>query len=161
MPGYIAYIDLDGVVCNNDARFERATGPDGKVNWSEALNGEHVHLDTLIEGAPAAIGILEQQGYTIAFFSSRPEHMRDATITWLTEHGVSIIGRHLVLKPPAAQFVKTIVWKAATLDTLTMFLNAHSVIYVDDEDGNTSEVVKHLDRYNVRCYASLEEAIKA
>jgi hypothetical protein len=184
MQGQVAFIDLDGVVIRNQKRAEEAQNiaRAATIHLAEYMddkalesvrksifyhnktfyNPDLLILDEVIEDAPAAIDALELKGHTIVFFSSRPEHMRGATELWLVEHGISTIGRHLVLKPPAAQYVKTVTWKALMLDSLAMFLNAHSVLFVDDEVGNVDEAIKHIDtRFNIKTYASLKEAAQA
>lgn len=158
----IAFIDIDGVIANNDARFAEATGPDGKVNWKTAFDPDLITLDTLIAGSDEVLQQL-QRAFDIVLFSSRPESLREATTVWLMEHGKhGIPHNHLVLKPPAAQFVKTIVWKALTLDTLAMFLDARHVVFVDDEEGNINEVVRHMDttRYTLNTYVTLQDALE-
>lgn len=157
----IAFIDIDGVIANNDARFEQAT-TNGKINWSIAFDPDLIKLDALIDGADEYLQEL-QKTFTIVLFSSRPESLREATNIWLKEHGkYGIPHSHLVLKPPAAQFTKTVTWKALTLDTIAMFLDAKFVIFIDDEEGNINEVVKHLDtsRYAINTYSDLASAVQ-
>jgi ribonucleotide monophosphatase NagD (HAD superfamily) len=157
----IAFVDIDGVIANNEARFEQAT-INGKINWSVAFDPDLIKLDTLIDGADEYLQKL-QKTFRIVLFSSRPEPLREATNAWLKEHGqYGIPHSHLVLKPPAAQYVKTVTWKALTLDTLAMFLDAEFVIYVDDEAANIDEVVKYMDtrRYHINTYSDLASAAK-
>jgi uncharacterized HAD superfamily protein len=151
----IAFVDIDGVIANNDARFEQAT-INGKVDWSVAFDPALIPLDTLIDGVVEQLQYL-QKSFTILLFSSRPEALREATTAWLTEHDVP--HTHLVLKPPAAQYVKTAVWKALTLDTLAMVFNVTSAIFVDDEAANINEVSKYIDdRYGLKTYSDLASA---
>ncbi|GAC1468033.1 MAG: hypothetical protein PVS3B3_30770 [Ktedonobacteraceae bacterium] len=133
----IAIVDLDGVVANSDARFAQAT-TDGKVNWNMALNGEYVHLDTLIEGAPEALIELEKQGFVVVFLTSRPDHMRAATLDWLKSH--DIVLRRLEMKPASEQYTKTKVWKARRVDELAREYQAERVLVVEDEPVNVIEI---------------------
>lgn len=156
----IAFIDIDGVIANSNARFEQAT-TNGKIDWKIAFDPELIKTDVLIEGADECLQYL-QKTFRIVLFSSRPESLRDATNAWLKEHGqYGIPHSHLILKPPAAQYIKTVTWKALTLDTLAMFLDAEFVIFVDDEPANINEVVKHMDtsRYTLNTYSDLAAAI--
>lgn len=157
----VAFIDIDGVIANNDARFEQAT-TNGKIDWKIAFDSDLIKLDTLIDGADECLQHL-QKTFRIVLFSSRPESLREATNAWLKEHGqYGIPHSHLVLKPPAAQYTKTVTWKALTLDTLAMFLDAEFAIFVDDEAANIDEVVKHMDtrRYTLNTYSDLASAVK-
>ncbi len=150
----IAFVDLDGVIANNDARFAQAT-KDGKINWKMALNGDHVHMDTLIPGVEARLEALEKQGYTVIYLTSRPEPMREATEAWLKLHNIHN-DRRMEMKPLSAQFVKTITWKAERLKEIADEAEAERIIFIDDEPANIEaarQLVPHLT-----CYSSLETA---
>jgi beta-phosphoglucomutase-like phosphatase (HAD superfamily) len=150
----IAFIDLDGVIANNEARFARAT-MNGKIDWQVAFDPELVTLDTLIDGVQTQLDNLESQGYTIIYLTSRPESMRAATLTWLDKHGLAT--RMLVMKSAAFQFTKTVVWKAGMVNTLANAFQAREVIVVDDEQANIDEIMKHVTLQAK--YASLAEIV--
>jgi len=162
----LAVIDLDGVVANVDARFARAEEvklallSDRSIQlgerertatnryWQEVFNPEYVPLDTLIDGTGRALDDVEEEGYDIVFLTSRPEAMRQATLAWLDEHGawenIAIAEkRQLVMKAPAFQYVKTTVWKAGMVQTLSALYGASRVLVVDDEQANLNEIIKY------------------
>lgn len=150
----LAVVDLDGIIANSDARFARAT-TNGKINWQVAFNPDLVALDTLIDGCPACLSNLEDNGYTVIFLTSRPEPMRVATEQWLALHGL-LGNRRLIMKPSSKQFVKTKVWKAETAQQLIEEMEPKSVIFIDDEQANIEAVVELLP--DVRCFLTLAEA---
>src|ERR1043166_3013109 len=137
----ITFVDLDGVIANNEARFARAT-LNGKIDWQIAFDPELVTLDTLIEGVHQQLETLESQGYTIIYLTSRPEPMRKATEAWLARHGLHT--RMLGMKSAAFQFTKTVVWKAGMVNTLANAFQVQDVLVVDDERANIDEIRKHV-----------------
>ena len=112
----IAIVDIDGVIAKSDERFSRATDSSGRVNWKIAFDPTLVALDTLLPGAKEAVKHLEQQGHTVRFLTSRPESMRAATEIWLAQYGLQAY--KLLMKPGSAQFIKTIIWKANTVQQI-------------------------------------------
>jgi len=131
--------------------------------WQAAFNPQLVSLDTLIEGANEIVLDLRADGYKVVFLTSRPESMRHATERWLFEHTVYDRDDELVMKPPAFQFTKTSAWKAGMVQTLSMFYGGEDVMFIDDDQSNIDELVKHgsLDgALHVWCYRSLIEAVK-
>ncbi len=179
----LAIIDLDGVVADNTKRFEKAeeakaafmkdaearfevifTHGDSRkkateLYWQTAFNPDLVALDTLTEGVNEALLDIQEQGYRVIFLTSRPESMRDATEQWLFEQTVYDSDDELIMKPLAAQYVKTVVWKALTIQMLVPLYGADEVLIVDDEGANLAELQKH-DVSNMRLYSSLAEAVK-
>jgi hypothetical protein len=173
----IAFIDIDGVVADNTKRFAlaeeakkqyiRQHSEDEDVlrtatseYWKVALNGEHVHLDTLIDGVPLYLTALEARGYIIIFLTSRPEHMREATEVWMNQHSLLHPLRRLDMKPAEAQFVKTIVWKIDRLLFLATTMLADEVLFVDDEPPLRQELVDRASEvpYSIKVCSSLEMA---
>ncbi len=148
----IAFIDLDGVIANNEVRFAHATS-NGKIDWQVAFDPELVTLDTLIDGVHVQLEYLALQGYTIIYLTSRPESMRDATQAWLEKHGLAT--RMLVMKSAAFQFTKTVIWKAGMVNTLANAFQVKDVLVVDDEQTNIDEIRKHITLQ--AHYASLAE----
>ncbi len=151
----LAIVDLDGVVANSDARFSQATVND-KVVWKLALNGEHVHLDTLIEGSIQALIKLEKQ-YTVVFLTSRPEHMRAATLEWFHVHGVS--ERRLEMKPESEQYTKTKVWKAEQVGKLAKEHGASQILLVEDELANIEEIRRVNTDLGITACVDLAQAV--
>lgn len=156
---HIAFVDLDGVVANNEARFARATS-NNKIDWQIAFDPGLIVLDTLIDGVFHQLNFLEQRGYTIFYLTSRPESMRDATESWLEEHNLQA-ARTLVMKSVAFQFTKTVVWKAGMVDTLTQMYQCREIIIIDDEQANIDEIKKFVHAHlSVDSFVSLIDASK-
>jgi len=154
----LAIVDIDGIVANSDKRFELARTSFGKIDWITAFDPANVPLDTLVPGADVAIAQLEQLNYEIVYLSSRPEHMYQATWTWLNE--LNLAGPQIILKPDIAKYVKTLAWKAERVQELAA--KHESVIFIDDEEANTTAVqnmVASGQVTNVQCFASLAEAL--
>ena len=131
----IAFIDLDGTVCNNQKRFEQATSK-GKIDWEIAFDPLLLDLDELIVAADQTIEELAAADWTIIYLSSRPENLLGATKNWLKRHGLA--QHQLVLKPPHARRINTPKWKASVVCTLGA--NAEQVLFVDDETQNVVAV---------------------
>lgn len=154
--------DLDGVVADATARFEQAKADAeaafvdqayekreyDNVYWRAVFNPEYVPLDTLIDGTAEAINVIEDAGYSIYFLTSRPEHMREASLTWLRKHKVYIKQRgaidKLIMKSPGFQYVKTVVWKAGMVQTLEALYGVSEVLVIDDEQANLNEIAKYV-----------------
>lgn len=150
-----AIIDLDGVVANSEARFERATAGD-KINWQVAFEPAAVQMDTLIERAYERIFNLgEVQGYEIIYLTSRPMSMYAATWEWLRQHDLA--GPKLICKPDVKKYTKTVAWKAEEVSELAEGYG--TVIFVDDEPNNL-QAVQELGLSNVACFTSLAEVFE-
>ncbi len=180
----LAVIDLDGVIADPAERFKRAEEAkqvflqeaearfetvlhEGTTNkqasdlyWRTVFTPELVNLDTLMPDVNHNLVWLYQQQYKVIFLTSRPEHMRGATEEWLSGHVVSTPGVEdiLVMKPPAAQYVKTVMWKALTIQMLIALYGAEEALIVDDELANLQELQKY-DVSRMRLCRSLAEAI--
>lgn len=167
----LAIIDFDGVVADATARFAQAeevkqawldkarsillstNAVDEReatnLYWRTVFDPANVSMDTEIDGASEAIyQLVEEHDYTIVFLTSRPETMRQATISWLSdltgEDNDPVYGLERVfMKAAAFQYVKTVVWKAGMVQTLATFFGASQVLVVDDEQANLNEIVKH------------------
>ncbi len=185
----IAIIDIDGVVADATTRFAKAeevkqryieelqqelgvTDERGATDtyWQTVFSPEHVPLDTLIDGAIEALDTLQfTHGYHILFLTSRPEAMRDATAEWLYYHKANFYRkvlsdeRRLIMKAPAFQYVKTVVWKAGMVQTLAALYGASDVLIVEDEQVNINEHLKYVSSevQTRQIYTSLKEAVEA
>lgn len=176
----LAIIDLDGVIANPEARFAKAeeakqallkdhmehpilTGHAQRerdvadIYWRTVFNPDLVQLDALIEGAVDAIQAIEET-FQVFYLTSRPESMRQATYEWLFDMQLS--GPKIVMKPSAAQYIKTIIWKALTIQILAQLYEVADVLVVDDEPANLNELEKHHASFGLLLTAkSLAEAI--
>lgn len=153
----LAIIDLDGVVANQTVRFERATRPDGSIDWTIAFDPSLVELDSIIDGTREAIRHMDDIGFSIVFLTSRPESMQIATNAWLTQHDLGCY--ELVCKPDAKKYVKTTVWKAEEVRLMVERLRyihpSGIIVFIDDEQANR-QAVKDLDLWVV-CTDSLDD----
>jgi phosphoglycolate phosphatase-like HAD superfamily hydrolase len=148
----IIFIDLDGVVANSDARFERAL-VGTRVDWKIAFDPDLVPLDTLIDGADLVIKHLEALKYTVYFLTSRPEAMRAATEVWLAQYGLQ--SYKLIMKPVRAQFTKTTIWKADIVREIANLPDTKVIFFVDDEEANCRAVEDAVN--GVVCVKNLED----
>ena len=164
----LAVVDIDGVISNSDERFARAERLASQafdkerqykqwtdLYWGHVFDPQVVSLDTLIDGASEGLDELEQDGYEIILLTSRPEHMRERTVEWCYEHEVESPSWRFIFKPKAFQYVKTVIWKAGTIQQLAAMFEANEVIVVDDEQANIDELQKHTHPFKLKCYKSL------
>jgi hypothetical protein len=129
--------------------------------WQRVFDSELVNLDTLIDGVHEALDQLQRDGYSVMLLTSRPESMRQATESWLANKALmmrSLYAFELIMKAPAFQYTKTPVWKAGMVQTLAMLYGAGGVLFIDDEQANIDEILKHMD--TVTCFKSLAEAVE-
>ncbi len=152
----LAIIDLDGVVANSDARFDRARQADDRINWKIAFDPELIPLDVPVPGAADALSFLERKGYLVCFLTSRPEPMRAATAAWLMLHGFYRDNREIFMKPIAAQYTKTVEWKMSMVATSLHIKFYSEVLFIDDEEVNRA-AVEALGAKNVVCKADLSD----
>jgi hypothetical protein len=163
--------DLDGVVADSTKRFELAEEAKQQqllvdcnpriatdVYWRTALNGSHVHLDEMIENTLLHLHWLEVDGWQIAFLTSRPEHMRSATMDWLDTHDLRVQERRLEMKPESAKWTKTILWKIDRLQEIADELDADEVMLIDDESAIGEELTARSMTQVVKFYSSLAQA---
>lgn len=167
MANKLAFIDLDGVVANCDARFALAdsiassnfphTSKDwARAKWHNVFMPDRVSLDTLIPGAYEAIRKIAQE-YTVIYLTSRPEHMREATTVWLKSHGLYGMLEQLFMKPApfTDNFAKTVPWKAGTIHQIAYAYSATEVLVIDDETMNLDELQKYTTPFAMKYYTSL------
>ena len=171
--------DVDGVLCDTSARFERAEQAKreyvarddadarnvAQIFWDTAFAPGLLALDTPLPGVERALTDIELAGYSIVLLSSRIEALREATLSWFWTHQPEVYDRvsngTLFLKPPAFQYTKTVVWKAGTAQMLAAFYGAESVLFVDDEESNRQAITSQDRTWRVwEVAASLEDAVK-
>jgi len=167
----LAIIDLDGVVANSNERFAlaekiatEAFAPGTKdytsAYWHNVFMPERVILDVPIDGAYDALNTIEKD-HELLFLTSRPEHMREATVEWLFSHRLSarnewpVAGRKLFMKPASMQYIKTVIWKAGLIHTLACAIGATEVLVIDDETMNLDELQKYQTPFAMKYYTSL------
>lgn len=172
----LAIIDIDGVIANSAKRFEVATEK-GKINWDKALSSELLHLDELMPNAVEHLTAILKQGYRVALLTSRYDHMRDATLAWLTEH--CIVGYEQAnFKPWDDRYTKTKIWKAQKVTEILQFYSGITLwqsggdpitdlLIVEDEESNREEIGQEVARWilshrqaRARYSISLQEATR-
>jgi hypothetical protein len=167
MTNKIAFINLDGVVANGDARFAMAEEvassnfPRQSKDWTNAywhnvFMPDRVSLDTLIPGVHEAMERISNENYGMLYLTSRPEHMREATLAWLKQHGLFGLLNELFMKPASMQYIKTVVWKCGLIHTLAFAYSATEVLVVDDEQMNLDELQKYTTSFAMKFYKSLD-----
>lgn len=179
----VAFVDLDRVVANPQARFAKAEeaklayiNVDATVRlkaaligarsaidfyWREAFNPIHVPLDELVDGADGDIIALTLQNYIVVFLTSRPSSMRIATLAWLEFYNLLASDEfyRLVMKESAFQYTKTIVWKAGMVQTLAAMLEASEVLFITDQQVEIDELQRFEHPFLLRVALSLDEAV--
>jgi hypothetical protein len=167
----LAIIDLDGVVAVSDARFAKAEEAKThalarnadqrqatQIYWQTAFDPALVALDVPVAGAQGHLSRMSFVGYKLIYLTSRPEVMGDATTDWLVRHHLWTLAEGLWLKPEAAQFTKTYIWKAGEAQRLTLKHGMEWALFVDDEEKNREELLRHVSP-NWLTAASLEQAL--
>lgn len=79
--------DLDGTLANIDKRREKATKPDGKIDWDVFFAPENIQLDEPNLPVIKVLKALTDQ-YCIVIFSGRDDISVNETIAWLASVGV-------------------------------------------------------------------------
>ncbi len=177
----LAIIDLDGVIANVEARFAKADeakrnfrgsleailpGSERKetdLYWQTVFDPALVPLDTLIDGAKEALETI-RANRPIIVLTSRPETIRAATEQWLFHHGILFFAQMsaaLVMKPPAFQYTKTMIWKAGMIQHLATERRADEVLVIDDEAANRDHLATFADTFTrLVIVESLAQAVR-
>lgn len=134
----LAFLDLDGVLCDDRHRVEHALNK----NWTQYFflldrdavwpQGKELH-DALI-----------MCGYDIVYLTGRREDTRRATVQWLKRNGFDY-KRPLVMRPlprypykkvPLCEFKYEVVWEVAEL---------YDEVVIYDDDPSVIEECKKID----------------
>lgn len=157
----LAFVDLDGTVCNSEKRFEKAYR-NGRIDWEVAFRAALLELDELLAHAPEALDRLEVAGWRVIFLSSRPQMLYKATKSWLKTNGL-LMGeageREIILKPPKYRFSSSAKWKAEVICKRAG--QADQILFFDDETENIVTVKglwssKGLGRELLKTFKSLK-----
>lgn len=86
------------------------------VDWSLFFQRSLMALDEPITSAPRHLMAMYQAEWMIRYLTSTPEHLAGASQAWMLDHGMPLFPRYgipvpFVHKPPAAQYLKTAIWK--------------------------------------------------
>ena len=182
--GKICVCDIDGIVCNRDARLALARSvylakcdqegkePEPQVynkgfDWETFLNPENLYLDTLIGGIEQAIHALLDQGWHLVYLTSRPEHMRLATLHWLNNQTIayqpvngSLEWIQVYMKDEENRYTKTPKWKSSVVQNLVEMYQASEILIVDDQTSNLQAIAQVLT-VPFQLHTSLADAIEA
>ncbi len=94
----IIIFDLDGTLANIDARRDKATKPDGKLDWDIFFDPVNVlTLDKPNEPVVKMAQMFEKEGFKIVIFSGRNDRSFQETNKWLWDNDI----KHnlLVMRP--------------------------------------------------------------
>ena len=72
----IVIFDLDGTLALIDARREKATNPNGKLNWGVFFDPQNIQLDKPNLPVIAAFSAMKSAGYSVGIFSGRDSIFR-------------------------------------------------------------------------------------
>jgi phosphoglycolate phosphatase-like HAD superfamily hydrolase len=84
----IVIFDLDGTLAIIDKRREKATKPDGKINWKVFFDPENIALDEPNIPVVKTFQAMKQADFVVGIFSGRDSISIKETTEWLKENGV-------------------------------------------------------------------------
>jgi phosphoglycolate phosphatase-like HAD superfamily hydrolase len=83
--------DLDGTLCSAEKRLHFIQGQ--HKNWDAFFSG--ISEDEPIMPVLTTVRSLQLAEYTIVVITGRPERTRQATLSWLSKHGISPIKMYM------------------------------------------------------------------
>lgn len=130
-----------------------------------AFTPELTTLDTLIDGVVSDMEHLRNASYDILLLTSRPENMREATVTWLDRSEIwpdnmfiSFID-WLIMKPKSFEWTKTVTWKAGKVEELVRLFRADALLFCDDEQAHQDAIAALDLPCDIVTCESLQEAV--
>lgn len=84
----IVIFDLDGTLAIIDKRREKATKPDGKINWKVFFDPENIALDEPNIPVIKTFQAMKQADFKVGIFSGRDSISINETTEWLKQNGV-------------------------------------------------------------------------
>lgn len=124
--------------------------------WQLVFRAEKIPGDLLFPGAPTALKMLEDRGWTVLIHTSRPDTIYKESFEWLCKHGLWNADRELLMKPAQAR-IGTPLLKAIQIHA-KVTPETWEVLFVDDSKANREEILKHLT-VPCRVAADLMEAL--
>jgi hypothetical protein len=177
----IAVVDIDKCIVDPFKRFEAAT-EGGKIVWEKALSSELLHLDELMPQAVEHYAVIRSHYDQLILLTSRYDHMRQASLIWLSEHRITGYDR-AIFKPWDKRFTKTKSWKAGqVLDILQEFSQPGlwqsslqgeirpitEVLILEDNEDNQQEISQTVAQWillnkqaRARYCLSMQDAVHA
>ena len=80
--------DLDGTLANIDARRDKATKPNGKLDWDVFSSSSNIKLDVPNEPVVKMAQMFAENDFTIIIFSGRTDKTIHTTRSWLTHNRI-------------------------------------------------------------------------
>jgi len=145
----LAIIDIDGVIFDVSARRQRATKPDGTLDWKIFLDPSLIMLDIPVDGVTQAISHLMQLGYQLVLLTGRPEKLRQATIAGLID--ADIQWHYLLMRKDGDYRPSPILKTEEVLKYLDAQPAVDEVLVVDDQSENLAAIQAALDAREVAC----------
>jgi hypothetical protein len=140
----IVIFDLDGTLALIDARREKATKPNGKLNWGVFFDPQNIQLDKPNLPVISAFSAMKSAGYTVGIFSGRDSISKTETEAWLKSNGVDYDFLHM---RPQKDYTPDDVLKSGWLDELLNDGNKILCVF-DDRD----KVVKMWRDRGIACF---------
>ena len=107
--------DLDGTLANIDARRDKATKPNGKLDWDVFSSSSNIKLDVPNEPVVKMAQLFAEDGFDIVIFSGRSDRTKFSTRSWLSNNRIPF--HSLVMRPhKTMNFVPDEVLKKQMLD---------------------------------------------
>lgn len=136
--------DLDGTLAIIDKRREKATLPNGKMNWTTFFAPENIQLDEPNQPVIEAFIAMKAAGFEVGIFSGRDSISRKESEDWLHENG---IWPDFFKMRPHGTFTPDDVLKKGWLDDL-IGIGADILCVFDDRD----KVVKMWRENGISCF---------
>ena len=80
--------DLDGTLANIDARRDKATKPNGKLDWDVFSSSSNIKLDVPNPPVVKMAQMFAENDFTIIIFSGRTDKTIHTTRSWLTHNRI-------------------------------------------------------------------------
>lgn len=144
----IVIFDLDGTLALIDARREKATNPNGKLNWGVFFDPQNIGLDKPNLPVIAAFSAMKSAGYGVGIFSGRDSISKTETEAWLKSNGVDY---DFLRMRPQKDYTPDDVLKSQWLDELLNDGNKILCVF-DDRD----KVVKMWRDRGISCFQVAE-----
>lgn len=84
----VVIFDLDGTLALIDKRRDKASLPNGKMNWKEFFSPQNIQLDEPNQPVIESFKALQKAGFVCGVFSGRDDISKEETKDWLNQHGI-------------------------------------------------------------------------
>ena len=108
--------DLDGTLADITKRKNKATKPNGKIDWNIFFDPSLIYLDNPNYPVIDTAKSLNKSGYTIIIFSGRSIRTKKATVKWLEQYEIPYY--MLKMRPTSVDFMPDDKLKNSWLDNL-------------------------------------------